>query len=316
MRNRQAKAQGLMRSIFGSRWTMKMTTHWLVAVFFAIATIIPTQPAFATIDNTATATGTPAAGTLTDATSTENVDVENAAPELTTVKTADDTTDVVIGQTITYTYTVTNTGNITINTVTVGDVHSGSGTLSAIADETLTDVAPVGDSTDVTADDGTWSVLAPGDAITFTATYTVTAADVLAAVDITNTATAAGTPVVGALTSIPDGETVTIAAVPSLSIVKTADDTTDVVVGQTIIYTYDVTNTGNVAIADVTISDVHNGSGPAPVPGSEVLLTDNGTPLDSTDAAQNGSWDTLAVGDVIRFTATYVVTQSDVETLQ
>ncbi len=89
MRNKQTKTQGLMRSIFGSRWTMKVTTHWTVAVFFAIATIIPTQPAFATIDNTATATGTPAAGTLTDPTDTENVDVEDAAPELTTVKTAD-----------------------------------------------------------------------------------------------------------------------------------------------------------------------------------------------------------------------------------
>jgi len=45
------------------------------------------------------------------------------------------------------------------------------------------------------------------------------------------------------------------------------------------------------------------------------LLTDNGTAGDSTDAADDGSWDVLAPGDVITFTGTYVVTQADVDLL-
>ncbi len=317
MRNMRTKGQKLMRSLVGPHWTMKVATHWFVAVFFAIATIIPTQPAFATIDNTATATGTPAAGVLTDPTSTENVDVEDAAPELTTVKTADTAGPVTAGDVITYTYTVTNNGNITITDVTMSDVHSGVGSAPIPGSEVLlTDNVPLGDSTDA-ATNASWDVLAPGDVITFTSTYTVVAADIVAAVDITNTATANGTPAAGVLVSNPGNETVTVAAVaPALTITKTADDTTDVVVGQTITYTYEVTNTGNVAITGVTISDVHGGSGPAPIPGSEILFADNGPIGDSTDAATDGSWDTLAPSDVIRFTATYVVTQSDVDTLQ
>jgi hypothetical protein len=45
--------------------------------------------------------------------------------------------------------------------------------------ETLSlDAIPVLDSSDVTPGNGTWSVLAPGDEVTFTATYTVTQTDV------------------------------------------------------------------------------------------------------------------------------------------
>ena len=104
-----------------------------------------------------------------------------------------------------------------------------------------------------------------------------------------------------------------------MSIAKTGVITTDngtsgeADAGDVITYTYEVTNTGNVTITGVTISDVHGGYGTAPVPGSETGVTvTNG----STDAAANGSWDTLRPGDTIRFTATYTVVQSDVDNLQ
>jgi len=71
-------------------------------------------------------------------------------------------------------------------------------------------------------------------------------------------------------------------------------------------YTYTITNDGNRNIQDVSINDTHNGSDPAPVPGSEALLT---------DAAADGSWDILAPGDVVTFTGTYTVTQADVDSL-
>jgi large repetitive protein len=40
------------------------------------------------------------------------------------------------------------------------------------------DVAPLGDSTDVTSNNNSWSTLAPGDTVTFTASYTVSQADI------------------------------------------------------------------------------------------------------------------------------------------
>ncbi len=102
----------------------------------------------------------------------------------------------------------------------------------------------------------------------------------------------------------------------TMSVTKVANDTTDVTLGQVITYTYQVTNTGNQVISNVTLSDAHNGSGPAPTPSGEVLDVDNLPTGDSTDASVNGSWDVLAPGDELTFTATYTVTQSDIDTLQ
>jgi len=112
------------------------------------------------------------------------------------------------------------------------------------------------------------------------------------------------------------GITVTPTPVSTMSVTKLADDTTNVVVGQIITYTYRVTNTGNQLLSAISLADSHNGAGPAPVPGSETLSVDAAPTGDSVDAATNGIWDSLAPGDQITFTATYTVTQSDVDTLQ
>ncbi len=103
---------------------------------------------------------------------------------------------------------------------------------------------------------------------------------------------------------------------PSLSVVKTANLTSNVPAGQTITYTFDVTNTGDVTLSNIDLNDTHNGTGIAPVPGSEILQNDVAPTTDSVDATSDGIWDTLAPGDTVRFTATYIVTQTDVDTLQ
>ncbi|MEP3050882.1 MAG: hypothetical protein ABJP48_07235 [Erythrobacter sp.] len=109
------------------------------------------------------------------ATATVTVD---PAPSLSMTKVADDDTLVVVGQVVTYTYTVTNDGNVTIRGVTVSDSHNGAGAAPVPGSETLlTDAGTLNDSIDAT-NDGSWDVLAPGDTITFTGTYTVEQADI------------------------------------------------------------------------------------------------------------------------------------------
>jgi len=128
-------------------------------------------------------------------------------PLLTLTKVADDATDRVAGDTITYTYTVENRGDVDVDNVTVSDVHNGTGLLSAIAIDTLTNTS--GNSSDDGADDDI-DVLAPGDIVTFNSTYEVLASDILASTSITNTATATGTPTAGTLTDPDATESVTL----------------------------------------------------------------------------------------------------------
>lgn len=102
----------------------------------------------------------------------------SAAPKLSMTKVADNKGPHKAGDMITYTYTVTNVGNVNVNDIAITDTHNGSDPAPIPKGETLiTDAAPTGDSTDATADHS-WDILAPGDVVTFTGTYTVTQADV------------------------------------------------------------------------------------------------------------------------------------------
>ncbi|MFW2590270.1 DUF7507 domain-containing protein, partial [Sagittula sp. SSi028] len=126
----------------------------------------------------------------------------------------DDTSgDVNAGDTITYTYTVTNTDTVlnALN-VTVTEPNdatnpfTGTGTVPVPANETLI-AGGSGNSTDATANDSSWDLLAPGDSVTFTATYTLTQADVDAG-KVDNSAVASGTdPFGNALTDTSDDNT-------------------------------------------------------------------------------------------------------------
>ena len=101
------------------------------------------------------------------------------SPAMTVVKAADTAGPVSAGTVITYTFTVKNTGNVTLSNIVLADVHNGFGTPPAPANEVLfSDAAPLGDSTDLTPNNGTWTTLAPGDQVKFTAPYSVVQQDV------------------------------------------------------------------------------------------------------------------------------------------
>jgi hypothetical protein len=146
---------------------------------FCAALFAASHAAFADIDNSAIAAGNYGGAPVLSNASTASVPVDNTVSGMAVTTTANDDTDVVAGQVITYTYVVTNTGGQTLTNVSLSESHNGSGPPPVPGAEFLSsDVGVSGDSTDAASNDGVWSVLAPGDSITMTATYTVTQTDV------------------------------------------------------------------------------------------------------------------------------------------
>ncbi len=208
----------------------------------------------ADLTNTATVTGT-ANGQPVQASASESVDLEDAAPVLTVAKSAtvndggDGTDDP--GDTVSYSFTVTNGGNVTLTNVVLNDP------LVTLSAPTLTDNGNGGDSSDGVISAG-WDQLGPGDTLTYTATYILSPADVNAG-QVVNTATATAATVPGAPVTGSDTETTLLNVVSSLSLAKVAtiNDGGDGVVnaGDTISYAFTVTNTGTINQNNVSVSD-------------------------------------------------------------
>lgn len=282
----------------------------LVATGLVLAFGANLQPAYADIVNTVTANGFFGGTPVSSPSSSVSVDVEDAAPALNVTKGSDVTSVNAAGDAIVYSIRVANTGNVTVSSITVTD--------------TLVGVTCPGSG------NNTISSLAPGGIEVCTGTYTVVQADFdlggandgsTADGDIDNTASASGT-YDGSAVADSDDRAVTLNINRSLTTVKTATLNEEIAVngfadaGETISYSYLVTNTGNVTLTNVRVDDTHNGSATLPAPSAETLTADSAPALDSTDAGANGAWDSLAPGDAITFTATYSVTQTDVDTLQ
>jgi uncharacterized repeat protein (TIGR01451 family) len=132
-----------------------------------------------------------------------------------------------VGETITYTYRVTNTGNVTLDSVTLSDDLLGPISLGS-------------------------SSLAAGAGTSGTDTYVVQQSDLPG--PVVNTATVTGTPPVGSDVTDTDSESVALTSNPDIEVVKEASVDT-AMVGETITYTYWVTNTGNVTLNPVTLYD-------------------------------------------------------------
>ena len=229
------------------------------------------------VSNTATATGTPPTGP--PLTPTDTVRVPGAqTPDLTFDKVADKPSVSIVGETITYTFTAENTGNVSLTDVSIDDPLPGLSGLSCTPGQPTT--------------------LDPGGVLECTATYEVTQAD-LDSGAVFNTATATGTPPTGPRLTPPDTVGVPVAQTPALTLEKVADVTLVSMVGDEIVYTFTATNTGNQTLTDVSIVD--------PLPGLSALSCESPVGTSVTQPV------TLAPTEVLECTATYAVTQADLD---
>jgi uncharacterized repeat protein (TIGR01451 family) len=183
--------------------------------------------------NIATATGTdPLGGTVTDTDPcTINVAI---APDIKVIKTASltgscpgsDPLNVSIGDTVTYCYNVTNTGDVTLTGVTVNDDLYGPVTLLN-------------------------TTLAPGESTEGTVTHTVVESD---APSVTNIATATGTDPLGGTVNDTDDCTINVAIQPEVELEKSGLPAI-VAPGGNVTYTIKYKNTGTVPLHDVVITE-------------------------------------------------------------
>jgi len=221
------------------------------------------------IPNTATAGGDSASGPVSDADS-----ATVATVGLIIDKVADRSFFAAAGETINYTFTVTNSGSAILSApVTISD--------PLISNATCPAVNTVGNLN---------NFLEPGEVVVCTGSYVTTSSDVSnGSVDNIAFATVQG------FNSETDIESVPLfTANPALTLLKTGtlnddDGTAGVSAGDTISYAFTVTNTGNVPLTNITLSDPQ--------------VTVSGGPIAS-----------LAVGasDSTTFTASYVITQADI----
>ncbi|MBW8849145.1 MAG: OmpA family protein, partial [Xanthomonadales bacterium] len=227
--------------------------------------------------------------------------IVSAQPGLTLDKIAGTPTANVAGATIAYSFVVTNTGNVTVTGLAINDAK-----LDAAA------VCPA-------------TTLAPGASTTCTGTHTITQAEVDAGT-VDNTATATGTlPGNGGTTvSPPDSTSTPIAQTPAISATKTATLTTDNGVpaladeGDVITYAVSVTNTGNVTLNNLVVSDSFEGGTPTTltctpttlVPGATATCASYTHTVTAAEALAGGTLDNVATARALSSTSAQTVTST------
>ena len=231
------------------------------------------------VANTATGSGTPPTGANVTQSQSATVPVSSAPALLVTKAGLINAPGTgTAGNVITYSVSARNTGNVTLTGVTIADTFPGLSALSY-------------------AWPGTAGTLTPGQTVSATATYTITQADVDAG-SVKNTATATGKPPTGAnvTASSPQSTVATVVPAPAILTSKSAARAGTGAVGDVITYSFTSKNTGNVTLTGVAISD----------------------PLVGLSAINYGAWPsgtagTLSPGETVSATATYTITQADVD---
>ncbi|MEO1238533.1 MAG: SdrD B-like domain-containing protein, partial [Pseudomonadota bacterium] len=207
--------------------------------------------------------------------------IPDFSPGIALIKTADTSAlsaNPQVDEVITYSFTVTNTGNVTLTDITIEENLIG-----AVVSGTIASLEPGGIDTD-----------------TITATYEITQDDIDAG-EVENSATVTGTDPFdtdvtddSGTTNGDDDPLVTpLVQTPGISLIKTASDLPDLPrVGDIITYSFEIENTGNVRLTDVTITDDLDG----------IVL--DGDPIPTLDPGEI---------DTDTYTATYALTADDIE---
>jgi uncharacterized repeat protein (TIGR01451 family)/fimbrial isopeptide formation D2 family protein len=244
-----------------------------------------------TVTNQATAEGTDPFGTVVDdpsgSTLTDDTPLVTSltpAPAIRLIKSADASglsNPPVEGEFITYTFTVTNIGNVSLTGVSITDL--------------LPDIELFG---------GPIASMEPGDVDTdtFTARYALKQSDINLGF-VENSATVSGTAPDATIVTDDSGTdnssdaptVVPLTQGAAISLVKTADDSATSnggQVGDQITYTFTITNTGNVTLNNVTLTDS--------LPGLVLV----GSPIPTMEP---GDIDTLT------YSASYAITQADID---
>ena len=178
---------------------------------------------------------------------------------------------------VNYSYLLTNTGNVTLTSISVGD-----------------------DKATVTCPPGS---LAPQATTSCTASYTITQTDVDNG-SVTNLATGHAITLVGstAVNSLPESQTANGTRTPGLTLAKSItsitsggiSESTFKAAGDIVNYSYLLTNTGNVTLTGI-------GGGVFTVSDDQAVVACPASPT------------SLAPGDTVTCTANYTVTQADVD---
>ena len=182
--------------------------------------------------NVVTATAGSASSPVT-AQATASVDVSpvvSVTGALSIAKSTTATSYSTVGATVTYSLVATNTGGITLTNVTITDPNA-----------TVAACVPV--------------TLAPGESLTCSATHVVTQTD-LDQGAVVNTAAVTGVSPTAALVTASSAAVVVLAARnPALSLTKSTSSADFTKAGEQVVYTISATNTGNVTLVNVTLSD-------------------------------------------------------------
>jgi len=197
----------------------------------ATYTVTPADVARGFIENTAVATGEANGVPVASEPSSEHLDLVEP-PSLDLEKLVDTPGPFVAGDTVRYSYLVTNTGGVTLHDVRITDDHVRDITCEA------TTLAPAG---------------SPGDSTTCEGTYVIAQADAFDGL-VTNTAVASGVADGRTITSPPAQQTILVGA-PRLTLRKRLLTPGPHFAGDTVKYKYVVTNAGSLALHDVAVID-------------------------------------------------------------
>jgi uncharacterized repeat protein (TIGR01451 family) len=163
-------------------------------------------------------------GTTLYSTST-TITTPNPAITVTKTASADSAT---IGEVVTYSYRITNTGNVTLNNIT-------------LVDDKLGEITP------------NKTVLGPDEYTTAEKVYTVQADDFPG--PLANTAVVTGTAEVGSDQVTAEATVqVNLTTNPAITLTKTAS-ADSATIGEVVTYSYRITNTGNVTLNNITLVD-------------------------------------------------------------